>query len=284
MDKQDIKREVYEISSEELRQLQMVELEMLIEVDRICRKYDIKYSLDGGTLLGAVRHKGFIPWDDDIDLIMLRSEYEKFKNACEKELDTRRFFLQDYQTDPNYRWGYEKIRRNNTRFIRLGQEHLKQNPGVFIDIFVADNVPNGFFTKRIHHFLCFLIRKTLYSEVGKQSDVNVFLKSIYVILSKIPRDRVFEVRNWLAKVSNKKRTELISHYTLQYPKSCKYGLPRMCFDEYIEMEFEGRMFPGFKNYDVYLSRHYGDYMKLPPKEQQIPHLNVSELILIEPEL
>ncbi len=272
------------ITNDELIRLQRVEFEMLIEVDRICKKHGIKYSLDGGTLLGAVRHKGFIPWDDDIDLIMLREEYVKFKVACEKELDTERFFLQDYQTDPNYRWGYEKIRRNNTRFIRVGQEHLKQHPGVFIDIFVADNVPDGFLAKRIHHFLCFLIRKALYSEVGKQSDVNVLLKTIYKLLNKIPRDTIFGFRNWLAEVSNKKRTELISHYTLQYPKSCKYGLPRLCFDDFIEMEFEGRKFPGFKNYDVYLSRHYGDYMKLPPAEEQVPHLTVSELVLIEPEL
>lgn len=276
--------QAYEITNEELKQLQRVELEMLIEVDRICKKHDIKYSLDGGTLLGAIRHKGFIPWDDDIDLIMLREEYAKFKKACEKDLDTTRFFLQDYQTDEHYRWGYEKIRRNNTRFIRKGQEHLKHHSGVFIDIFVADNVPDNYLIRRVHYFLCFLIRKTLYSEVGKQSNVNGFLKVVYTLLSKIPRDRVFDLRNWLAAVSNKKNTELISHYTLQYPKSCKYGLPRECFEEFIEVEFEGRKFPGFKKYDIYLSRHYGDYMKLPPKEQQIPHLTVSELVLIEPEL
>lgn len=276
--------QAYEISNEELKQLQRVELEMLIEVDRICRKYDVKYSLDGGTLLGAVRHNGFIPWDDDIDLIMLREEYLKFKNACEKELDTQRFFLQDYQTDSAYRWGYAKMRRKNTKFIRLGQEHLKQNAGVFLDIFVVDNVPDNFLVKRIHHFCCFLIRKTLYSEVGKHSDVNEFLKIIYSILSKIPKDKVFVFRNWLAKVSGKKRTELISHYTLEYPKHCRYGLPRLCFDEFIELEFEGRYFPGFKEYDLYLSTYYGDYMKLPPKEKQVPHLTVSELKLVKPEI
>ncbi len=73
------KAQEYKLSSEELRKLQRIELEMLIEVDRICRKHNIQYSLDGGTLLGAVRHKGFIPWDDDIDVIMLRKEYAKFR-------------------------------------------------------------------------------------------------------------------------------------------------------------------------------------------------------------
>ena len=75
------------IEGELLRKLQMTELEMIIEVDRICRKHQIQYSLDGGTLLGAIRHNGFIPWDDDADLVMLRDEYEKFYNVCMKELD-----------------------------------------------------------------------------------------------------------------------------------------------------------------------------------------------------
>lgn len=271
----------YQISDAELKQLQKIELEMLVELDRICRKYRIKYSLDGGTLLGAVRHKGFIPWDDDADVIMLRKEYMKFRKVCKKELDQTRFFLQDYQSDPQYRWGYAKLRRKNTKFVRPGQVGLKQQ-GVFLDILVADNVPDGYVSRRIHHFLCFMIRKVLYSEVGRRQASNVILKCIYRILSRIPRDSVFRIRNRLAAKTNRIRTELISHYTLEYPKRCRYGLPRKCFDEMVEMEFEGKMFYGFRAYHLYLTMYYGDYMTLPPKKEQIPKLTVTEFKLTEP--
>ena len=244
--------QAYEIEDSELRQLQRIELEMLIEMDRICRKYGIKYSLDGGTLLGAVRHKGFIPWDDDIDVIMLREEYVKFRKACTRDLDTTRFFFQDYRTDLGYRWGYAKFRRKGTKFVRLGQEHLKQNTGVFMDIFVVDNVPDGFISRRLHHFACFLVRKALYSEVGKQNESNPILRCVYRGLSKIPRNLVFHIRNCLAAPLSRTRTELISHYTLEYPKHCRYGLPRECFDEMTELEFEGYKFPCCKKYDLYL--------------------------------
>lgn len=270
------------VSAEELRKLQLIELEMLIEFDRICRKYDIKYSLDGGTLLGAVRHKGFIPWDDDIDVIMLRSEYQRFKKAAKKELDTERFFLQDYTTDPEYRWGWAKLRRNGTSFIRSGQEHLKQHDGIFIDIMVADNVPDGFIERRIHHFGCYLVRKLMYSEVGKYQEKNPVIRFLYNMMSRVERDKIFRLRNNLIKRAGKERTELVSHYTHYYPANMRYGRWRDCFDEMIEVEFEGRKFPIFKEYDRYLKPGYGDYMKLPPEKDRIPHLTVSSLKMIDP--
>lgn len=273
----------YILSQEELKKLQRIEFSMLQELDRICRKYNILYSLDGGTLLGAIRHKGFIPWDDDIDVIMLREEYVKFKEACKKDLDSERFFLQDYQTDSGYRWGWAKIRRKNTEYIRLGQESLKQKTGIFIDIFVADQVPDNPIIKRVHHFICYIIRKSLYSPLGIEHAKNILEKSIYRCLNLLNRNQVFAIRDWLAEHSNHKKSKLISHYTLEYPKSCKYGLPRKCFDEFIEVEFEGHLFKAFKDYDIYLRGHYGDYMKLPPVEQRIPHLKVSMIDMTEVE-
>ena len=131
-----------------LRQLQLVELEMLIEVDRICRKCNLRYNIIGGTLLGAVRHGGFIPWDDDADLVMFRDDYEKFREACKEELDKDRFYFQDMETTAGYRWGYGKLRRKKTVFVREHQEHMPYEQGVFIDIMPLDNVPDSYLGRK----------------------------------------------------------------------------------------------------------------------------------------
>ena len=133
-------------------------------------------------------------------------------------------------------------------------------------------------------YTCFCIRKALYAPLGSVNASSGFMRGWYGILSKIPRDAIFHFRNKLAKRSNCGKTELISHYTLEYPKRCRYGLPRKCFDKMIELDFEGRKFWGFQEYDLYLSRLYGDYMELPPVEDRTPHLKVSKLQLIDVEI
>lgn len=266
------------IEGELLRKLQKTELELLIEVDRICRKYNIHYSLDGGTLLGAIRHNGFIPWDDDADIIMLRGEYEKFYKACEKELDKERFFLQDYRTDQYYRWGYAKMRRNNTVFLREGQEHIKCHAGVCIDIFYCDNIPDDPLLRRLHFTWCYCIRKGQYSMVGQKVEKSPVLRAWYSLISKIPRDFWFQQMEMLADITNHKKTKMVRHVTFPMPKRCLYGVPIKFFDEYIEKDFEGYSFKIFKRYDKYLKMLYGDYMSLPPlKDRKIHPASKVEL-------
>ena len=123
------------LTPQEFRTMQLLELDLLIEFDRVCRKHGIKYCITSGTLLGAVRHKGYIPWDDDSDIAMLREEYEKFR-AVADEMDASVCYFQDHYNDPEYLWQYGKLRRTGTSFVRAGQEHMKGKTGVFVDIFV----------------------------------------------------------------------------------------------------------------------------------------------------
>jgi lipopolysaccharide cholinephosphotransferase len=111
------------------RKVQLIELEILLEVDRICRKNDIKYQLSGGTLLGAVRHQGFIPWDDDIDIIMLRNDYNKFIALCKIELNNS-YFLQIPETDDKTPSLYAKIRKNNTAYISYEYRNINYHHGI----------------------------------------------------------------------------------------------------------------------------------------------------------
>lgn len=273
------KRKINEITftPEMLRNLQLIQVEILEELDRICTKHNIKYSIDGGTLLGAVRHKGFIPWDDDIDVIMLREEYEKFFEICKTELDESRFFLQEHRTDPYYRVGYPRIRRKNTVYIRAGQENMKHVTGVLIDIFVLDSTPSNWLLKYIHRALCFCFRKILWSATGKIVSDSIWQRGIYTVLSMIPAKFSFWGFETLAKHCNKKPTALVKHYAMTYPtpKINGFGTPRDLMNEYIRIEFEGKLFMAVKEYDRYLKLLYGDYMKLPPTEKQKPHIHLS---------
>ena len=258
------------LDKDNLRKLQLAELEMLQEIDRICRKNNINYTLDGGTMLGAVRHGGFIPWDDDADVAMLRAEYNKFYKACRKDLDKERFFLQEFRTDPAYPWGYSKLRRNDSLFLRTGQEHIPCHQGIFVDIFIYDDVPDNFALRNIHLFACTLIRKCQYSVVGKKYAKTAPERAVYSLLDKVPKKFLFEAIRRIAYRTDQHPGELARHMTYPYTRS-RYGLPRKCFDEYQDYQFEGKTFRMFKDYDSYLSALYGDYMKLPPEEDRKTH-------------
>ncbi|RFT99209.1 LicD family protein [Paenibacillus jamilae] len=259
------------MTPEDLRQLQLIQLEMLLEVDRICKKRSIQYCVIAGTTLGAVRHRGYIPWDDDADVAMLRSEYEKFCQACEEELDHSRFYLQTHSNTTGYRWGYGKIRRVGTEFVRKGQEHMTYPTGIFIDIFPLDNVPDHLFIRRIHNIACTIIRKMQWSAVGAKSDSNVFMRGLYRCLSIIPKKVIFSLYNGLVYLSNKKDTQLVRILTFPTPNNGVYGYYKRWYTELANIEFEGHLFPAAKDYGGYLTFKFGNYHEPPPIEQRQGH-------------
>ncbi len=259
-----------ELDEKTLRNLQMTELELLEEVDRICKKCHIHYNIIAGTLLGAVRHGGFIPWDDDADVALLRPEYEKFCKACETELDTTRFYFQDHRHTPGYRWGYGKLRRKDTVFLREHQEHMPYEQGVFIDVFPLDYVPENYGLRRIHNFVCFLYRKFFWSEVGRVADKNPFMRRVYALMSKVPEKKLKESFDRFIRLTNRRKTKWVRILTFPTPNKA-YGYRTRWYQNSADITFEGVTFSGIKDYDGYLSFKFGDYNTLPPENQRKVH-------------
>lgn len=268
-----------ELDPKTLRQVQLIQLEMLQEVDRICKKCGIHYNIIAGTLLGAVRHGGYIPWDDDADVAMLRSEYEKFRLACKTELDHTRFYFQDHRNTRGYRWGYGKLRRKDTLFLREYQEHMPYAQGIFIDIFPLDGVPDHYFLRSIKNFECFCVRKILWAKVGKIADKNPIMRWGYKILDKIPEKAVFRYYHGMICNANKRKTRMVRILMFPTPNS-EYGYYRNWYENSADVVFERDVFQGIRDYDSYLSFKFGDYMTMPPKEMRKVH-PVSRIRLLE---
>lgn len=266
-----------ELTPSEFRKMQLLELDMLLDFDRVCQKHNIRYTIVGGTMLGAVRHNGFIPWDDDADIGMLREEYEKFKSVA-SDLNPKVCFFQDHTTDQNYRWGYGKLRRTGTKYVRIGQEHLMCKTGIFVDIFPLDDCPKSIVGQMIQDFYCYCCRKVLWSEVGRFASKGV-CRYWYTLLSKIPTSFVFSLLNLYTKRSRNENDCLVrtlcftSIGKLYYKHSLKerYGLPKHWFLECIEYDFENIKLMGSQDYDKVLSFWFGDYMTLPPENQREQH-------------
>ncbi len=271
-----------ELTPEQLRQLQMIELEMLIEVDRICKKHEIKYNIIGGTMLGAIRHGGFIPWDDDADIFMLRDEYTRFRRICQTDLDKNRFYFQDAFCTEGYRWGYGKIRRKGTLFLRENQEHMPYDQGVFIDIMPLDNTPASKLGRRVLDLHCFCLRKVFWSEVGRRADSRRAMRVWYSLLARIPREVVLKhLKHLIIRCKNYK-SDRVRVLLMPNPNEEK-GYLRKWFETSKTVIFEGIPLQGINDHDGFLTYEFGNYMELPPIEKRKVH-PVSDIRLTEPEL
>jgi len=269
-----LKKFVY--TKENLRRMQNIELEMLRELDSICRKNQISYIIDGGTLLGAVRHGGFIPWDDDVDVRMLRKDYERFCKICETQL-SQDYFLQTYQTDPGYRWGYARILKNGTIYKRKGQHKMTARNGIFIDIFPDDNLPDAWIPNKICTCLSWICRKILYSEVGALNKSNFCSWLGFQILNILPKEWGHKGMEYLSSKYQNRDTKRVRCFAWGSKQETK-GFLKKWHMETTQIQFEGLTVWAPKDIHGFLTYSFGkDYMTLPPKEKRVPRHTVTYL-------
>jgi len=265
----------YKICQYNIREVQNKLLVILLEVDRICRKYDIKYTIEGGTLLGAIKYKGFVPWDDDIDIVMLRDHYERFLFLCKTELKSN-FFLQNSKSKKEYTLQYSKLCMNHTLYVQENSKHLNIHHGLFIDIFPIDNINIKTFK---YHLACIRgISGAIDYKVNKKYSVNKlksknFLKNLLCkSLSHLSFTRLNKISYNLMTYYNKKRTSHI--FELCTGKITVNPLERYIYEELIEVEFMGEMVFATKHYNEFLYSRFGDINKLPPIDKRVPSHNI----------
>jgi lipopolysaccharide cholinephosphotransferase len=254
-----------------LRRLQLTELEILNEVVRICEKNKLQYFLIGGTLLGAIRHKGFIPWDDDLDIAMPREDYEKFILSSKNEL-SKEYWLHCSGTDPNYWLPFAKVRKKGTVFDEYNSRNIVANKGIYIDIFPLDNAKKE---KSLFQSIQALLCKKLSSIIlWKRGFFEGKPKiAINIILKIVKHKSLMELSTYQQKVmSIYKKSN--SKYFVNLGSNYNYTKQTIPKDKYyppVKVEFEGKLFNAPNDWDYILNRIYGDYMKLPPVEKRITH-------------
>lgn len=246
----------------ELKELQKCILDILIYIDSICTKNNIKYIISSGTCLGAIRHKGFIPWDNDADIIMDRENYNKFYDIMQNEHGRYQIF--SYKNKPDYNYPFDKVVDTHTTLV---EDFIKptKGMGVYVDIFPIDFVPND---KKERDLFINKIRKTrliLYYKTSRSKNkIKQIAKSCLFFW--VNPKKYCKKLNQLCQKYNKVKTD----YLMDVVWGKKY-FDANIYDELIKVPFEGHDFYIPKMYDEYLTAIYGDYMTLPPLEQRKVH-------------
>ena len=272
-----------EITKEQLdyvpadKELQQIEYGLLQQFAKVCEDHNLRYWLIGGTLLGAVRHGGFIPWDDDIDVGMPRNDYEILLANSDRWFKNK-YNLVYFNKTHDYIYAFAKLEDNDTELIEHDYNHLSnRKSGVYIDIFPFDGMPSNSVYKFVWYCLLRLVNRLKYLMFCKTNikEIKITFKNILKILigsicqKVFSRNKVLHFYNRLMQVHNFDNSDYVINFEGQW--GIRELVSKSYFSSISEIKFNDCLFKTMGDYKDYLNCIYGDYMKLPPVEKRVTH-------------
>lgn len=261
-----------------LTTMQSIELGILKELDRICRENDIKYFIIAGTMLGAIRHKGFVPWDDDIDLGLLREDYDRLMEIAEKELKAP-FALHTYKNCPEHHYYFAHAVDTRYQVMRTGSSDQRIED-VWVDIYPFDGLPANPVQRLFHCFVLlfdrFMYHMAFFDKINiARSDRPPLQKAMLTAASHVQRFIKPDKNTWRNRMDRRLRRypaaacKMVINFISVYLMKEVYE--KKLFDELVDYQFEDMRVPGPRNYDSYLSHMYGDYMTPISEDERVSH-------------
>jgi len=256
----------------ELKEIQELELGVLEFIDNICRENNIKYTINYGTLIGAIRHKGFIPWDDDIDISMTRDEYNKFCAVMKSKQS--RYQLLCVENIPNYDSPLAKVVDTKTLLIEHRSEEREYELGIYVDVFIVDKLAQNSLLRKLQLIITrglnsvWGVANTKLSVIVSENLIKYTIRCIVKGISKIlgQRNIVYLIR-LVSTLCDNGDNQFIGSIQFWGEDFC---VPQAWFSEYIPVDFCGEQFLAVKYYDELLKHEYGNYMQLPPEDERVP--------------
>ena len=252
---------------------------ILVEFDRICRKYDIKYSIEGGTLMGAVKFRNFVPWDDDIDVIMVRDQYEKFLQVAPTELGSE-FFLASYNNIDRFPYNFAKLYLDITKISGFPYADMpKMKHRIFMDIFPVDNV----IPEKLNYYCSMvgILTGARRVKLRKKIKVKSISQLLYKLLSLLPMKTLITLVDRVCRKYNEKETGYI--YEISNPNRKFSPTPSSMYMEYTELQFRDKKFMAIKDYDEFLKSRFGENYsnEFPDKDKRKASHNLDVEVVFD---
>ena len=270
-----------QLDNKTLRELQIAELDGLNFFDSFCRKHGLTYYLCGGCLIGAIRSKCFVPWDDDIDVLMPRPDYEQFLKLYKEKNPSERYVLLDGSKDNTYGNIFAVIADTDHTLIKEYQKDMDMPHGIPLDIFPIDGLASGKMA-RYMQYMWTMVYSLFRSGIVPKNQGGVLSFGSKVLLG-IFRGKSVRYKIW--KFAEKRMSAYSFETSENVAELCagfyfmKKVYPRKIYDGVTEVEFEGKKYLAMKNYDDYLKIPFGNYMELPPEEKRVAHHDIIDLKL-----